>query len=366
MHNWIGYFTIGMKTNIYREALDAFCNPLHEFSVEPMNGGLINQSYKVTSKYSGESFLLQKINEFVFNDPIAVQSNYDKVWKHLQNEETGYVIPEPKQFPGNTTLFFDSQNKYWRVFEFIYRGQSFATPQNSMQAKAVANTFGQFTSCFNEFDIEELNITIPEFHNLSSRYQQFEHSIQNHRFERIKKASPLIDEFRKRERYANLYDVFTESDEFPKRVMHHDAKISNVLFDEDSGNVICPVDFDTCMPGYFFSDLGDMIRSMAASSDENDKGVETLHIRKDYYQAILEGYLEEMNGMLTDSELKYIHHAGLLMIYMQALRFITDYLNGDPYYKTTYEEQNFDRAKNQLTLLQRLEEFLTSNYQLKT
>lgn len=354
-----------MRTAVYQEALDAFCNPLHEFMVEPMTGGLINQSYKVTSKHSGESFLLQKINETVFSNPGVVQSNYEKIWKHLRDKVSGYLIPEPKQFPGDTTIFFDSHNNYWRVFEFIYGSQTFESPENVMQAKSVAGTFGRFTACFNDFDIEKLNVVIPGFHNLSHRYKQFEQSLHQHRFERLKKASLLIDELRKRERYASLYDVFTESDEFPLRVMHHDAKISNVLFDEDSGHVMCPVDFDTCMPGYFFSDLGDMIRSMAASSHENDNDIEKLRIRKDFYEAILEGYLEKMDETLSGSEKKYIHHSGLLIIYMQALRFMTDYLNGDTYYKTSYEEHNFDRAKNQVTLLQKLEEFLKDNYGIK-
>lgn len=354
-----------MKTAAYQEALDAYGNPLHEFSVEPMQGGLINQSYKVTSKYSGDSFLLQNINDSVFSDPVIVQGNYERVWEHLRDKEKGFLIPEPKKFPGDTPLFCDSHNKYWRVFEFMYGSQSFESPQNPLQANTVAKIFGRLTSRFSDFDIEELNAVIPGFHNLSLRYKQFEQSLHQLRFDRLKKASPLVDELRKRERYVNLYDVFTESDEFPQRVMHHDAKISNVLFDEDSGNVICPVDFDTCMPGYFFSDLGDMIRSMTGSAGESDRETENLHIRKDYYEAILDGYLEEMKETLTTSEKKYIHYSGLLMIYMQALRFITDYLSGDSYYKTSYEEQNFDRAKNQLTLLQRLEEFLTAYYQFK-
>ena len=144
--------------------------------------------------------------------------------------------------------------------------------------------------------------------------------------------------------------------------MHHDAKISNILFSEETGQVICPVDLDTCMPGYFFSDLGDMIRSMACSEDESSSNFSEINIRKDFYESIVDGYMEVMQKLLTDSEKKFIHYSGLLMTYMQALRFLSDYLNGDMYYRTTYTEQNFDRAKNQLTLLQRLETFLSENY----
>ena len=180
---------------------------------------------------------------------------------------------------------------------------------------------------------------------------QFEQSLKGEYYERMSRALPLIDDLKKRERYKHFYEIMTESPEdFPLRVMHHDAKIANVLFNKKNGRVICPIDLDTVMPGYFFSDLGDMIRSMACINDENSKGLEAISIRKDYYEAIVNSYLAILGKQLTPSEKKYIHYAGLIMVYMQALRFLTDYLNGDIYYRTTYQEQNFDRAMNQYVL----------------
>jgi hypothetical protein len=126
--------------------------------------------------------------------------------------------------------------------------------------------------------------------------------------------------------------------------------------------VICPVDFDTTMPGYFFSDPGDMIRSMAGSADESSTDFNNIRIRSDIYKAIINGYLAGMNAELTEMEKKYIHSSGLLLIYMQSLRFLTDYLNGDIYYKISYPEQNYDRTLNQLTLLKSLEEYLKENF----
>ncbi|MGC4039158.1 MAG: phosphotransferase, partial [Chitinophagaceae bacterium] len=163
-------------------------------------------------------------------------------------------------------------------------------------------------------------------------------------------------------KYKDFYNRITQSADFPIRVMHHDAKIANVLFDAKTGRVICAIDFDTTMPGYFFSDLGDMIRSMACSSDEHNTDFVNLHIRKDFYKAIVNGYLEVMNNYLTSEEKKYIHSAGLIMIYMQAVRFIADYLNNDTYYQISYAEQNFDRGLNQITLLKDLEHFLSEEY----
>ena len=144
--------------------------------------------------------------------------------------------------------------------------------------------------------------------------------------------------------------------------MHHDCKLSNILFHKKSGEAICPIDLDTLMPGYYFSDLGDMVRSMVPSVDEGEKDVEKLFVRRDVYQALVEGYMEGMENGLTEKEKKYLHHSGLLMIYMQALRFLTDYLKGDVYYKTTYDNQNYYRALNQFTLLVKLEELLLQTY----
>lgn len=354
-----------MKQALYQEALDAYANPFHEFTVEPIRSGLINHSFKVTSKLNGQSFLLQEINKDVFNEPGLVQSNYELLWKFLQSEKIPFLIPAPKYFPDDSTLYVDSREHYWRVFEYIKEGQTRHVAETTDQVKAVAHAFGGFTASFEDFDPGLLQVTIPGFHNLSMRYSQFTDSIHSKNYDRLIKASTQADELKSRERYAHFYDVLTESDQFPQRVIHHDAKISNVLFEPDSDNVICPVDFDTVMPGYYFSDLGDMIRSMACCKDENSTAFEELCIRKEFYEAILGGYLSIMDHQLNETEKKYIHFSGLMMIYMQALRFLTDYLNGDIYYRTTYREQNLDRATNQLELLKKLEDFLQSEYQFK-
>jgi Ser/Thr protein kinase RdoA (MazF antagonist) len=144
---------------------------------------------------------------------------------------------------------------------------------------------------------------------------------------------------------------------YPTRIMHHDCKISNILFENGTGAVICPVDLDTVMPGKYFSDIGDMIRTMACTEEENSKAWELIDVKKDNYTAIINGYLEGMRDNLTASELKHIHKPGLLLTYMQCIRFVTDFLNNDIYYRTTYPEQNLNRALNQLILLEKLETF---------
>ncbi|MEO6611146.1 MAG: aminoglycoside phosphotransferase family protein [Chitinophagaceae bacterium] len=356
-----------MKTAVYSEALAA-ASPQNDPVVLPMPNGLINQTYKVTIRSTGDKFLLQQINTAVFAEPAELQSNYETIWSWLEEKKNKGAdpisIPRPLRFPGGNSIFFDSHNRYWRIVEFMNGTQTIPVAGNPEQARKVAETFARFTASFASFDDSSLAITIPGFHDLSLRFRQFLSSLHSRNYERLMKAAPLVDELKKREHYASFYDVMTGSDAFKKRVMHHDAKISNILFDEETGQVVCPVDLDTCMPGYFFSDLGDMIRSMTCSEDENSIHFDAIQIREDFYRAILQGYLNKMGDHLTGTEKKYIHHSGILIIYMQALRFLADFLNGNIYYRVSYPAQNYDRAKNQLVLLQQLEKFLGEHYQV--
>lgn len=362
-----------MRTAEYWDAAIAFINfncgrqktDSEKIDIQPIGNGLINHTY-IVSCNSLSSFILQQINKNVFKKPGDVQENYFKIWQYAEYESKDLQLPSPYFYEKEKMLFKDRNENYWRAFRYIPDSVTLNIPQKAQQAKAAAKAFAKFTAAFADFNTELLKIIIPDFHNLSFRYEEMEEAEKGDLYERIQKAQPLLQELKKREHYRHFYDIITSSHEFPVRVMHHDAKIANVLFSKTTGRVICPVDFDTVMPGYYFSDLGDMIRSMAGNADENYLHFEKIQIRKSYYDAIVSGYLSIMEKQLTDSEKKYIHYAGLIMIYMQAIRFITDFMRGGIYYKTEYKGQNFDRALNQLTLLKRLEELLKNAYGLKT
>ena len=358
-----------MNPKVPQEVIDAFTSytpglPYFEAgttTVAAIGDGLINNTYKVTCELQS-NFLLQKINTEVFKHPKKVQHNCTYLSTYAEMEFTNIRIPYIKEFAKEQSLYQDSNGDYWRAFEFIEDGYSIPIAENPQQARATAITFAKFSAAFDDMNVEQLFETIPNFHNLNYRYQQFDEALQSKLLERKAKAQPLTEDLINRNRYKKLYDEIASYAAFPKRVVHHDAKISNVLFSKKTGKVICPVDLDTTMPGYFISDPGDLIRSMACSADENCIDFKNLHIRKDYYQAITEGYFSVMEKSFTTAEKKYFHCSGLLIIYMQALRFITDYLKGDIYYKTKYTEHNFDRALNQFTLLKSLETFLKKEY----
>lgn len=358
-----------MNEQVPQEVLDAFTSyessvlrhAPGKMTVERIGNGLINHSFKVSCENKPDLFL-QRINKNVFPRPQDVQENYICIAEYAEFEFTGLRLPHPVYCGERISIFVDADEYYWRAFEFIADSKMMNVAEKASQAKATARAFAKFTAAYGEFNVNLLKEVIPGFHDLGLRYRQFETALNTELYERMGKALPVIEDLRQRERYRHFYDIIIESDEFPRRVMHHDAKISNILFHRKTGKVICPVDYDTVMPGYFFSDLGDMIRSMAARNDENHNGPDKPAIRKDFYENIVTGYTDVLVGQFTVSEKKYIHSAGLLLTYMQALRFATDYLNGDIYYRTEYPEQNLYRAKNQLSLLQSLENFLLSSY----
>lgn len=353
-----------MNQKIPSEVLNAFIPGLQKddenLQIHPIGNGLINHSFRISCAQVPD-FFLQKINTTVFEDPLRLQKNYMETWQYAEFEFTGLRLPAPVYCGNLKTLFRDQQGDYWRAFEFIEQSKTILVAGKPSEAKAAARAFARLTLALEEMNTSLLQEVIPGFHDLSLRYRQFESALQTELYERMAQALNTINELKQRERYCHFFEIITASDQFPLRVMHHDAKISNVLFHEKTGKVICPVDYDTVMPGYFFSDLGDLIRSMATASEENQSG--SPQIRKSFYEAILTGYTDVLGGILTPSERKYIHAAGLLIIYMQSLRFLTDYLNGDLYYQVTHENENLERANNQLALLKNLEQFLQQEYQ---
>jgi Ser/Thr protein kinase RdoA (MazF antagonist) len=224
---------------------------------------------------------------------------------------------------------------------------------NPAQAFEAAKQFGAFTKKLSGFNTAQLKITLPDFHNLSLRYQQFEKALISGNEERITASSKEIALLQKHKTIADDFEKIKLDTDFKIRVTHHDTKISNVLFDEkDKG--LCVIDLDTVMPGYFISDVGDMMRTYLSPVSEEESDFTKIEIRKEYLEAIINGYLSEMNDELTGKEKQAFLYAGKFMIYMQALRFLTDHLNNDVYYGAKYEGHNFVRGKNQLVLLEKL------------
>ena len=333
-----------------------------DISLELLGNGLIHQTYKAKNNADKKTIVLQAINTTVFKRPEDIAQNYLQIYSYLQKHNNGIRIPAPVAAGDAQLIWKDEADNNWRATEFINHSYSPMVADDEKAAFTVAKSFASFTKSLAGLDLKNLKEIIPNFHNLSFRYEQFEDAITKAPQDLLLKATHIIAELRQRKALVAFFEKTQNSPDYPTRVMHHDCKISNILFDKETNHVICPVDLDTVMPGKFFSDVGDMIRSMACTLDEHSIDWEKINIRPTFYKAILEGYLEGIGNIFTEEEKKNIHYAGLILVYMQSLRFLADFLNGDIYYKTNYPEQNLNRALNQLILLERLEDFLKNEY----
>ncbi len=317
----------------------------------PFGNGLINHTWLL--EVGPEKFILQKINDRVFQSPADIAFNIRLLAGYLQQQYPDYLFVAPLQ-TSDAKDMASAEEGYFRIFPFVRNAHTIDVVEKPGQAYEAAKQFGRFTKNLAELDLAQLKITLPDFHNLTLRYQQFEHALWNGNKERIKQSKDLI-EFINRHRTIVGEFEFCRQD-FKIRCTHHDTKISNVLFDENDKG-LCVIDLDTVMPGYFISDVGDMMRTYLSPVSEEEKDFSAITIRKDFYNAIVEGYYGEMKEELRETEKEQFLYAGKFMIYMQAIRFLTDHISNDIYYGCKYEGHNFIRAGNQATLLQRLIEF---------
>ncbi|MGC1240829.1 MAG: aminoglycoside phosphotransferase family protein [Chryseosolibacter sp.] len=321
--------------------------------VEPLTSGLINNTWKVSS--GGQEYIVQRINDNVFKKPLEVAENIRRIADYLKKHSPTYLFVSPVHSLHGDDIFFEEGKGYFRIFPFIHGSHTLDVVSNPKQAFEAALQFGKFTRLLSGFDAQVLHLTIPDFHNLTLREKQFENALANGDRERIKRSAQLIADIRKYTHIADAYEKIRKSSQVKQRVTHHDTKISNVLFDQQ-GKGLCVIDLDTVMPGYFISDMGDMMRTYLSPANEEEKDFNKIEVREDYFKAIVNGYLSSMGDELTIEEQGLLLYSGLFLIYMQAIRFLADYFNRDIYYGARYEDQNYVRAGNQVVLLKRLDE----------
>ncbi len=321
-----------------------------EISVTAFGTGLINHTWLVEKEK--KKYILQKINTHVFRNPDAIHDNLQLIGKYLEQNTPGYLFVGPVTTLTGTTLVKTPEGCF-RLFPFVEGSHAKSVLQNAEQAYEAAKQFGRFTALLSGFDPGLLKETIPHFHDITLRYGQFETALRQRDAERIQASQTLIHFLQQQKHIADRYEEIKQDPSFRIRVTHHDTKISNVLFDEND-QALCVIDLDTVMPGYFISDIGDMMRTYLPTVSEEETDLSKIDIREDMYAAIVRGYLSEMKNELTGNELQSFFYAAQFLVYMQALRFITDHLNRDIYYGAHYPGQNFNRAQNQAVLLQKL------------
>lgn len=319
--------------------------------IEKMGNGLINSTWKI--ECADRSYILQKVNDQVFSDPFIIENNLKKVAQHIAAYFPEYKLPLPVKNREGKELLYAEGTGYFRMFDFLEGSVCNTVVTNSKQAFEAARQFAGFARRLNELATEQLGYPIVNFHNLELRYHQFEAALSTAQSSRLMEAKDLIHFLQAHSHIVTQYQYLVTSGSMLLRPMHHDTKISNVLFDEEDRG-LAVIDLDTVMPGYFISDLGDMIRTFTCTANEEETDSNKVTIREDFFEAIVNGYLSEMKEILTPSEKNLLVYAGEFMIYMQCLRFATDYLENDRYYGAKYPEHNLNRALNQMKLLEEL------------
>lgn len=343
----------------WNHVLSRFCLEGTVSEVLPLGEGLINDTYHVTTaEPSAPDYVLQRINHHIFQHVDRLQYNIECVTRHIRRrlEEGGEtdlnrkVLQLVPTSEGKT--YCREGDEYWRVMRFIPRAYTYqVVDEHSSRMAGVA--FGHFQAMLADLP-ETLEETIPNFHNMEYRWQQLCEAVQADAAGRVASVCPLLDELERRSRDMCKAERLHREGVLPKRICHCDTKVNNMMFDED-GSVLCVIDLDTVMPSFVFSDYGDFLRTAANTAAEDEPDLSRISFRMDIFRAFTQGYLQSARSFLLPVEVENLPYAAALFPYMQCVRFLADYLNGDVYYKTAAPDHNLVRARAQFALLQSVE-----------
>ena len=342
-----------------KEVVFQFIEQDDNVKIDPLGKGHINDSYKVES--GNKEYVLQRINHNIFKNVHELQNNIYRVTSHIRAKLQAKGVSDVVRrvltlIPTHDGALYykDSSGDYWRVTLFIKDSKSYEEINSDLAYRA-GMAFGDFQKMLEDIPGEPLFETIPNFHNMESRLEDFRESVNANRSGRLDEVADLVKEIEDRAEEMCKAERLHREGKLPKRINHCDTKVNNVLFDADD-HVLSVVDLDTVMPGYVLSDFGDFIRTGANTGAEDDKNLENVSVNLDIFEAYAKGYLKHAASFLTDIEIDNLAFGAKLLTYMQTVRFFTDYIDGDTYYKIAYPEHNLVRTKSQFKLLQSLEE----------
>lgn len=349
-----------MKSIELNKIVSEFIVNSESYQIEPFGGGLINDTYIVKSGDKAKSdYILQRINNNIFKDVDMLMNNIDAATTHLRKK-----LSAKSEGPKQTTLTFiptlnggklysEINGNFWRLMEFI---PDAVTKQevNEESSYAAGVSFGQFQSMLTDIP-QELGEIIPDFHNMEFRLSQLRQAVAENLSGRLEEVKYFVEEIEKRAEEMCKAERLHREGKLPKRVCHCDTKVNNMIFDKQD-NVLAIIDLDTLMPSYIFSDYGDFLRTGANTGAEDDKNLDNVNFNLPIFESFTKGYLQGASSFLTPVEIENLPYAAALFPYMQTVRFLADYINGDTYYKINYPDHNLVRTKAQFKLLQSVEE----------
>ena len=331
---------------------------------KPYGSGHINDTYRAVFDNNGteEHYILQRVNHHIFKDVPGLMDNIGRVVRHQRakfeadgaDELERRVLTLVPTADGQD-FFQDLEGNFWRTYLFIEDAVGIDVVENTQQAFEAAKAFGEFQCQLADLP-GRLHETIPNFHHTRSRYDTLMEAIEADPFNRAANVKADIEFAVAREELVDSVLDLLASGELPERVTHNDTKLNNVLIDTASGKGMCVIDLDTVMPGSVLYDFGDMVRSTTTDAAEDEPDPAKIRMDIGYFEALVNGYLETASGFLTPKEKEMLPMSGNLITFEIGLRFLTDYLQGDTYFKTHREGQNIDRCRKQFKMVQSMEE----------
>jgi len=337
-----------MPAEILRAILTKFNIPQLDYDLQPVKHGLINKSFVVSNKSTNEKvYFLQQIDHNAFKDIEGIMHNIGVVSNHFINQPVAPKHLVTQQTKSGVNYYKSEVGEYWRLYDYV-EGNTYYRATNDNIAAEAGEMFGEFENALQGIEMSLIRDTIPGFHDIDLRYEQFEESLLRANSVRKNKTSSLIDLVKGNIEYVKsiYHDVVKTC---PPRVTHNDTKLSNLLFD-DQEKGICVVDYDTLMPGYLPLDFGDSVRTICSTTVEDDTDLQHTFFDLDIYRAFATSFVTAFEGSINKQELIMLPRTVAYMPFLMGLRMLTDYLNNDVYYTIQYEQHNFDRASNQITL----------------
>lgn len=335
-------------------------------NITPLGEGLINDTFRVqTVGNDTPDYVLQRINHHIFTDVEGLQRNIIAVTNHIRAKLMAQGVEEidrhvlrflPLKDNHAKSFYQDEEGNYWRVMVLVSDSDTFNIVNEKYSQEAGAE-FGRFQSMLVDIP-DTLTESIPDFHNMEFRLKQLKEALEAdpvHRLANEPEVKAIADNLLRRADEMTLAEQLHRQGKLPKRICHCDTKVNNMLFDKATGKVLCVIDLDTVMPSFVFSDYGDFLRTAANTGAEDDPDLSRVSFNMDIFRAFTRGYLSTAGSFLTDVEKENLPYAAKLFPYMQAVRFFTDYVNGDTYYKILYPEHNLVRTRAQIRLLESVE-----------
>ncbi|HEY1786835.1 MAG TPA: aminoglycoside phosphotransferase family protein [Verrucomicrobiae bacterium] len=341
-----------------RAVTDRFAIPGEFLNVGPYGNGHINDTYAAVFDQAGTQvrYIIQRVNHNIFKNPVALMENVQRVTSHVGNKVAGQpdfgrrvlrLIPTRE----GGSFYRDEQGNHWRVYNFIEKARTYDAVESPKQAFEAAKTFGQFQKLLADLPAPRLHDTIPDFHHTPKRYTTFERAIGADSENRAKLARPEI-EFAIR--HKPICGVLLDA-KLPERVTHNDTKLNNIMLDDATGEGICVIDLDTVMPGLVLYDFGDMVRTTTSPAKEDERDLSKVTMQFPMFEALVRGYLASASEFLTAPEKQFLAFSAKLITFEIGIRFLTDFLAGDTYFKVHRDGHNLDRCRTQFRLVESIE-----------